>query len=409
MQSGARIGSVFGIPLYINSSLLVVLVVFTLLKGGAWGEMYPQWGEGLAFFTGFLSSVLLFVSVLLHELGHSLVARSQGITVNSITLFLFGGLAAIDSESKTPGKAFQVAIAGPAVSFALFVLLSLGASYLPSTDAPASVLLRNLATINFVLCAFNLIPGLPLDGGQVLKAAIWKFTGDRFKAARWAAKAGTLVGGLGIAFGLSVAFTTSGGGGGLWLAFIGWFILQNANRYSRLNGLQQILAQTPITQAMSRRFRVVEAKQTLRDFAEQYLLGELDDQDDAPPQPYFAASDGRYRGAIYPEELRQYERSQWDSTTLADIAHPLDTLRSVPETATLREAILTLEDSPRRNLTVLTPAGAIAGVLDRADLLQAVLDELGVTISPSQLAAIRAEGRYPATVPLAQIAKATQQ
>lgn len=149
MQSGARIGSLFGIPLYIHSSWFVILALFTFAKGVAWQETY-NWGGTLPFVAGFISSVLLFVSVILHELGHSLTAQTQGIKVNSITLFLFGGVAAIDRESKTPGQAFQVAIAGPAVSFALFVLLSLLVSILPSGSTPASVLLGNLATINLV-------------------------------------------------------------------------------------------------------------------------------------------------------------------------------------------------------------------------------------------------------------------
>lgn len=405
MQSGARIGSLFGIPLYIHTSWLVILVLFTFAKGLAWQEMYPEWGESLAYLTGFLSSILLFASVLLHELGHSLVARSQGIKVNSITLFLFGGIAAIDRESQTPGQAFQVAIAGPGVSFALFVLLSLGATFLPNASAPAGVLVQNLATINFVLCAFNLIPGLPLDGGQVLKAAVWKATGDRFKGVLWAAKAGTFLGTAAIAFGLFVTFTGSGSGG-IWIALIGWFILQNANNYNRITNLQQVLVKTPITNAMTRQFRVVDARMTLREFTDRYLISDLY-EGNRQHQVYFAASDGRYRGAVRTEDIRHIERSQWDTQTLESILKPFDRLVSVPESASLLDGILALEDSGRRTLTVLTPAGAVAGVLDRGDIVQTIARETGMTVPPSEVDRIKAEGNYPPSFPLAAIARKT--
>jgi Zn-dependent protease len=133
MQTNWRIGSLFGIPLFLDPLWFVILGLATLNFGVA----YQAWGGVLAWSAGVVMALLLFGSVLLHELGHSLVARSQGIKVNSITLFLFGGIAAIEEESKTPGKAFQVAIAGPIVSVALFFLLQLLANFLPD-NSPVS-------------------------------------------------------------------------------------------------------------------------------------------------------------------------------------------------------------------------------------------------------------------------------
>lgn len=403
MQSGARIGSLFGIPLYIHSSWFVILALFTFAKGVAWQETY-NWGGTLPFVAGFISSVLLFVSVILHELGHSLTAQTQGIKVNSITLFLFGGVAAIDRESKTPGQAFQVAIAGPAVSFALFVLLSLLVSILPSGSTPASVLLGNLATINLVLCLFNLIPGLPLDGGQVLKAAIWKATGDRFKAVRWSAKSGGFLGTGAIAFGLFVALTVPGFTGGFWMALIGWFILQNANNYSRVTSLQELLLKTPVSDAMTRQFRVVDGQMTIREFTDRYLLSELY-EGQSQHQPFFAASNGRYRGAIRPEDLRTVERSRWETQALETIAHPISELVTLPETATVLDAILQLERSQLRELTLLTPAEAVAGVVDRAGIVQTIAQKTGMVIAKAEVERIKTEARYPTNLPLVAIAK----
>ncbi len=406
MQSGARIGSLFGIPLYINSSWFVILALFTLAKGTAWQDTY-NWGGAIPFVAGFISSVLLFVSVVLHELGHSLTAQTQGIKVNSITLFLFGGVAAIDRESKTPGQAFQVAIAGPAVSLGLFVVLSLLVSLLPESSTPARVLLGNLASINLVLCLFNLIPGLPLDGGQVLKAAIWKVTGDRFKAVRWAAKAGVFLGTGAIAFGLFVALLVPGFTGGFWMALIGWFILQNANNYGRVTTLQELLVTTPVTEAMTRQFRVIDGKMTIREFADRYLLSDVY-EGHSQHHPYFAASQGRYRGAIRPEDLRTIERSQWDYQELETIAHPIAELVTLPESATVLDAILLLEQSQLRELTILTPASAVAGVVDRAGIVQSIAQKTGMTIPKSEMEWIKNEARYPTSFPLVAIAKSIQ-
>jgi len=185
-------------------------------------------------------ALLLFSSVILHELGHSLAARSQGIKVNSITLFVFGGVASIDRESRTPGGAFQVAIAGPAVSLTLFGLFYLLSETLPLSEA-GQLIASDLANINLILALFNLIPGLPLDGGQVLKAAVWKLTGSRFQGVRWAAKTGKVLGGVGIALGLVLALVTGQFLGSMWIALIGGFIFRNASAYDRLTTLARIL------------------------------------------------------------------------------------------------------------------------------------------------------------------------
>jgi len=200
MQASWRIGSLFGIPLFLDPSWFFILAFVTIINAQ---NLDPTFGSSWAWSGGFVMALLLFGSVVLHELGHSLAARSQGIKVNSITLFLFGGVASIDRESKTPGEAFQVAIAGPAVSLTLFGLFYALSQALPPSSLGENIV-SDLAHINLVLALFNLIPGLPLDGGQVLKAAVWKLTGNRFQGVRWAARTGKAFGGLAIALGLGV-------------------------------------------------------------------------------------------------------------------------------------------------------------------------------------------------------------
>lgn len=395
MQTSWKIGSLFGIPLFLDPLWFVILAFATLNFGLA----YQQWGTVLGWSAGIVMALLLFGSVLLHELGHSLVARSQGIKVNSITLFLFGGIASIEEESKTPGQALQVAIAGPGVSITLFLLLSLLAYVLPDSS-PASVVFADLARINLVLALFNLIPGLPLDGGQVLKAAVWKVTGNRFAAVRWAARAGQLWGYLAIALGLAVDWFTGQLVSGLWIVLLGWFGIRNASNYERVATLQETLLQLVAADAMNREFRVVDADQTLRSFADLYLL------ETVASQVYFAASDGRYRGMVSVDDLRLVERSQWESQTVQSIVHPLIEIPTVAESTCLAQVINKLDQHLPR-VTVLSPAGAVAGVIDRGDIVRALAQKLNLPVTDAEIKRIKEEGIYPQGLQLQAIAKAT--
>ncbi|MBR8838698.1 MAG: site-2 protease family protein [Stigonema ocellatum SAG 48.90 = DSM 106950] len=398
MQTNWKIGALFGIPLFLDPLWFIILGLSILNFGVA----YQAWGVMLAWSAGIVMALLLFGSVLLHELGHSLVARSQGIRVKSITLFLFGGIAAIEEESKTPGKAFQVAIAGPAVSIALFILLKLLANILPHTS-PASMMIADLARINLVLALFNLIPGLPLDGGQVLKAALWKTTGNRFQAVRLAAKAGQILGYSAIALGLAVDYLTGELVTGLWIAVLGWFGVRNATNYDRVTIVQETLLELVAANAMTRDFRVVDADQTLRSFADFYLL------ESATPQVYFAESDGRYRGIVDLENFRSCERSQWETQTLQSIVSPLTAIPTVAESNSLVEVINKLENEQLPRITVLSPAGSVAGVIDRGDIVKAVAQKLNLRISDGEIKRIKEEGSYPPGLQLGAIAKSTSE
>ncbi len=397
MQGNWRIGSLFGIPFFLDPSWFFILAFLTLVNARTFT---PSFGTTLAWSAGFLMALSLFGSVVLHELGHSLVAKSQGITVNSITLFVFGGVASIERESKSPGEAFQVAIAGPAVSLILFGLFYLISQVLPLSNM-GQVIASDLARINLIIALFNLIPGLPLDGGQVLKALVWKLTGNRFQGVRWAAKTGKILGGFAIASGLGLAIQSQEWTI-LWIAFIGGFILRNANAYDRLTTLQEALLQLLATDAMTRDFRVVDANQTLRSFADEYILA-----DTQTPMPYYATKEGRYRGLVVVEDLHFIERSNWDTLTLESIVHPLSEIATVEEKTSLLAAINTLESCQLKRLTVVSPAGTVAGIIDRGDLVRAVANKLNLPIPESEIKRTKAEGKYPQNLQLETIAKAS--
>lgn len=396
MQSGWRIGSVFGIPLYIDLSWFIILFLIALPMAANWQIRYPEWGVATAYLSAFAMALLFFGSVLLHELGHSLVALSQGIKVTSIKLFLFGGIASIERESKTPGKAFQVAIAGPAVSLVLSVLLTLLVTVYPGVDTPISVIAQYLATTNLVLALFNMLPGLPLDGGQVVKAAVWKVTGSRFKGVRWAAKSGSVLGWTAIALG--IFSLVSGASNGLWFILLGWFGIQNAGSYDRMTEIQEALLSLKASDAMTREFRVVDAGMSLREFADKYLL--LATQ----PEVYFASSDGRYRGLVAADDLQSVERSRWEREKLFQIIHPLDTIATVEEATPLATVIQRLEKDALRRMTVLSPAGAVSGVIDRGDIVQALAQKLKMPIGDSLIKQIKEDGTYPAGFQIAALA-----
>lgn len=394
MQRSWRIGSLFGIPLFLDPLWFFILALATLNFGFA----YMQWGTVLAWSAGLVMALLLFSSVLLHELGHSLVARSQGIQVNSITLFLFGGIAAIEEESKTPSQAFQVAIAGPAVSIMLFSLLTLLSQVLPGGSL-SDVMAADLAKVNLVLALFNLLPGLPLDGGQVLKAAAWQVTGNRFQAVHWAARAGQILGWLAIVAGFVLDFFTGELVTGLWIVLLGWFGIRNASSYNRVTTLQETLLELVAAEAMNHDFRVVDTDQTLRQFADLYLL------ETAAPQVYFAAADGRYRGLVAVDDLRSVERSQWESQTLERIIHSLATIPTVTESTSLAEVINKLEAQQLPRITVLSPAGAVAGLIDRGDIVRALGKKVNMSFSEAEIKQIKQEGSYPSGLQLQAIAK----
>jgi Zn-dependent protease/CBS domain-containing protein len=405
MRAGWQIGSIFGIPLYVDSSWFII---FTLIALTNFSDLYPAWGSLLGIIAGISMALLFFTSVLLHELGHSLVAISQGIKVNSITLFFFGGLASIEKESKNPSQALQVAIAGPGVSIILYGLFHVVTLLAPDRSL-LQLIAEYLATLNLVLAVFNMLPGLPLDGGQALKAIVWKFTGSRSQGIRWAANSGKIVGWAGISLGLFLFVATSSLSG-IWPALIGWFILSNANNYHRLNTLQDILSGLTASSVMTREFRVVDARMTLRQFVDDYLLKDaLAAKGEAKLNlPYFAASEGRYRGAVQVEKIQNMERSIWETETLQTVLTPLTQIFSLPENASLLQVIDALEVENLGFVTIISPAGSVAGIIDRGDIVRAVAKGMNLEVPEAEIQKIKLEGKYPIGLQLQTIAKATK-
>jgi Zn-dependent protease len=225
MGNGIRIARLFGIEIEIQPSWFLILALFVWSFATSWfGD--SGWSTATVWSVAVVTALLLFASVLLHELAHSLVARAQGIRVRSISLFLLGGVSTLEEEASSPGREALMAAAGPGASAAVAAITWFAAGAIPGPEQLVAMLVA-LAWINAVLTVFNLLPGFPLDGGRVLRALVWKLTGDRARATRIAAGAGLVVGWLLIAGGALMAFTGSLGGG-IWTAFIGWTMVQAA-------------------------------------------------------------------------------------------------------------------------------------------------------------------------------------
>ena len=408
MQSGWRIGALFNIPLFIDPSWFLIIAFLTFQNGVIWQQRYTSWSPTIAYSAGFVMALLLFASVLLHELGHSLVAKSKGIEVSSIRLFLFGGVASIEKEPKLPGDMFQIAIAGPLVSLALWILCTAAVVILAPKSTIALVILSSIASLNLTLTLFNLIPGLPLDGGQMLKAIVWKSSGDYLTGAHWAAKTGLWLGWAISIIGFADVLGVTGSLGlpeivGFWGVLIGWFMRQNAQNADRLTDVQEAMMKLDAQSVMTRDYRVLDAEMNLRQFAEEMVLKE------DPGTTYFAASDGRYRGAVSVDMLQTVERSLWNSQTLRELATPLQDLPHVAERTSLAEVIQRLEVEKLEKITVLTLSGAVSGMIDRGDITRAVSQKMGFEISPNLVAQIKTSGNYPPGLQLSRIADSVQE
>lgn len=366
MNGNLRVGNLFGIPFYVNLSWFLVLALVTWDYGGGLAGAFPQLGGTMPWVLGLGAALTLFASVLAHELGHSFAARRQGIKVNSITLFLFGGLAALEKESETPAGAFWVAIAGPLVSFALFALFFTTGQVL-SLGGPIGAIVALLAYINLALGAFNLIPGLPLDGGNVLKSIVWKVTGKPYKGLVFASRVGQLMGWSAIAFGAASIIGLSPIGN-VWTLLIGLFLLQNANRTAQFGEIQGSLQGLTAADAITSDSPVVISTTTLRDFADDTLLS-----GDITWRKFLVTGEsGELIGIARVDSLKQIPREQWGEMTVAAIMEASTAMDTVSSEKPLLEVIQTLETKGLHTLAVVRENGALVGLLEKASI-QALL------------------------------------
>lgn len=424
MGEGWQLLRIRGIPLRIHPTWFLILFAATLAFERQYrlslGEALPDggiWAVALA------TAVLLFVSVLLHELGHSLVAIGQGVKVRSITLFLLGGVANVERECPTAIGALLVALAGPAVSLLLGVGLLAGVHGVSHHSTVLGEMLTQLGVLNLVLALFNLLPGLPLDGGLVVKALVWQFTGSRRRGLEVANGCGRFLSFLAVGLG-SVLLLRGGGLSGAWLMLLGWFGLGAARNQRQVLQVQQALRDGKVKEVARRRFRVVEADTTLRQLSRltptaapaaaaaggQAAGGQATASQgvgaEGPPDWVLVCDRGRWRGVVDETILQHLPVQRWDSETVASHLQPLSSLPSVADSAPLWQAVLRLEETSTGRLLVLGPAGLPSGTVERPELGEGVLQRIGLRLPAPLLSAARRQNAYPLGLALAPIARA---
>lgn len=354
MNGTFRVGNLFGIPFFVNASWFLVLGLVTWQYGGALAALFPALGPVAPWLLGLFTALLLFASVLAHELGHSWVAIKQGIGVKSISLFLFGGLANLERESKTPAEAFWVAIAGPLVSIflaGLLTVIGVGAAL----TGPAAAIVQLLASINLALALFNLIPGLPLDGGNILKAIVWKITGNPYKGVIFASRVGQIIGWIAIATGIF---------GNIWNLVIGWFLLQNAGQSAQYATVQNELAGLTAADALTPESPIVPENLSLREFANNYVIGSTHTW-----RRFLVTDDaGQLVGAIDLDDMKTIPTGSWPQVQVKDILKPIEFSTTVKPELSLLEVVTLLEQLKVQELPVIRENGVLVGLVEKAEI-----------------------------------------
>jgi Zn-dependent protease len=365
MRSHIKLGRVFGVEIGLHYSWIVigVLIVFSLAEHFQF--THPEWDSAVVWASAALTALLFFTTLVMHELAHAVVANREGLPVRSITLFALGGVAQIEEEPATARQEFQMAIVGPLASavigaVCLGIAWGLGWRDWGVPAEPFVAVLLWLGYINLALAAFNMIPGYPLDGGRVLRALVWRITGNPRRSTRVAAQTGRVVAVLFIAVGL-IRFAAGGGLGGLWIVFIGWFLLDAAgSSYAQLR-MTEILSGVRVGDLMARDCPKVEAWTNLQSFVDDNRL-------QSARFCYIVTGNGQVAGLISPREIRLVPPPQWRFKTVFDVMRPLDESPTISPEAPITDA---LEAMGREDLSQLPVAsnGRIEGVISRATVV----------------------------------------
>jgi Zn-dependent protease len=378
---GFKIGRLFGIDIQVDWTWLIIFALVTYSLGNTFGQFHPDWGPSLRWGLAVTAALLFFGSVLAHELAHSLVSQARGNPVDSITLFLFGGVSSIREEPDSPQGEFLMAVLGPVTSLVVggILLLTAGvvgdplamggdAAEIISQLGPVRTMLFWLGSINLVLGVFNLIPGFPLDGGRVLRSALWAITDDLRSATRWASYVGQgfgwlmITSGIAMAFGITIPFFGSGLVNGLWLAFIGWYLNSASSRSYQQVVVQDILEGVPVKEMMRSDPPTVSPSLSVKSLVDERIMGSDD-------HAFPVIEEGEIVGIVTLDDVRSTDQDAWRDTSVREIMTPYDRCTVLDPEEDAADAMTKLANCDVRQLPVLE-GKRLAGVLRRQDLIQ---------------------------------------
>ena len=366
MKAQIKLFKIFGIQIGLHYSwlLIAVLVVFSL--AGQFAFTNPEWGPTVIWGLAVLTALLFFAAIVIHELSHAAVAKTRGLPVRSITLFALGGVAQIEKEASDAKTEFWMGIAGPITSAVIGIIclgIAAGIGWTPSGShqAPLAAMLGWLGVINILLAVFNMIPGFPLDGGRVLRAVIWWITGSAARATRIATAIGQVIAFAFIIIGL-FRFFNGAGFAGLWLTFIGWFLLDAArSTYAQFETIERLRG-VRVRDVMAGDWPVIDAKTNLQTFVDDHLLK-------SAKRCFVVEEAGRTAGMVTPHEVKDVDREKWPQLTVAEVMLPLEKLHSVKPATTLTEALETMGREDINQLPVMS-SGHLDGIISRSHILR---------------------------------------
>ncbi len=360
-RHGIPIGRLFGISVDLDYSWFLIVGLMTwMLAADYYPAEFKGWSAGEYWAMGALTAVSLFASVLIHEFAHALTARRFGLPTTRITLFLFGGVSRIAGEPPSAAAEFWIAVVGPLASLAL-AAFCWSAKLLLAGATPLFAWMEYLAWMNLLLAAFNLLPGFPLDGGRVYRALIWRITGSYHRATLSAALTGRFFGFLLIFFGVWLALAGNLLGG-IWIAFIGWFLESAAGSQLHQETLRNLLGGHKVSDAMRREFPQVPANVTLQELVDRSIL---------PANARYAivTDPAGPAGMVTLAAIREVPRREWSTATAAQIMIPFQKLATTQPNAILWSALEKMGRDGVNQLPVVE-GNRVEGMLLREDIVQ---------------------------------------
>lgn len=362
MESSFTVARVRGIPIGVHYTWAIAVVMMTWsLAVGYFPSMYPGWERAAYWIVGGASALLLFVSVVLHELCHSFVAQWRGLEVKSITLFIFGGVSNIASESDDPQDEFLIAVVGPLSSLLIAGVCWLGLQLIPNDTSPLGALVYYLSIVNLMLAIFNILPGFPLDGGRVLRAILWGATGSMVRGTTIASVVGQVLAFGFIGYGLLLIVEGSTLSG-LWIGFIGWFLNSAAESTRRHVQVEEGFKGVKVSQVMTPDPPFISPALSVRELVDEYILRR-------GLRALPVAQDGRIVGLVTLTDIKKLTENEWSGNSVGAIMSGLP-IKSIGPDAPVSKALEQIVDGDINQLLVVEEDGTLLGILSRSDVMR---------------------------------------
>jgi Zn-dependent protease/CBS domain-containing protein len=363
VESSFTIARIRGIPIGVHYTWAIAVVLITWsLAAGYFPAEYTGWSRPTYWLVGGAATLLLFISVLLHELSHSIVAQARGLTVKSITLFIFGGVSNIAHESEDPQDEFLIAVVGPLSSLVLAGLFWLGGQLISDHTGPLAATVDYLTRINLMLALFNILPGFPLDGGRVLRAIVWGATRSMARGTAIASAVGQVVAFLFIGYGIWLIFIEGDLTGGIWIGFIGWFLNSAAEAARRQAQVQEGFRGIKVSSVMTPDPPVVSPALSIRELVDEYILRR-------GLRALPVAQDGRIVGLVTLTDVKHHPELEWSRNSVGAIM-TRPPLRAIGPDAPVTTALERLVEEDVNQLLVVDKDGTLLGILARGDVMR---------------------------------------